>query len=172
MDYNKLYQSASSPLKKRCANQSGDRDLSNRQLLCPSKSVGGFGGIRPQLADVEICQALSCRPGRLCRAEMEGHLRVNTMFISAQCPQSGPGRSRRFHPGAAFGIPATIQEQGPAAGCRPGPCLPARRAWLLLPGHRSRPDQIPGRSQPKSSSPKSTSKCRAPWAIRSSTSAG
>jgi len=37
----------------------------------------------PQLHDVEIVQALTVGPADYVSPEMEGHLRVNTMFISA-----------------------------------------------------------------------------------------
>jgi acetyl-CoA hydrolase len=37
----------------------------------------------PNLKDVEICQALSVGPADYVSPEMEGHMRVNTMFISA-----------------------------------------------------------------------------------------
>ena len=37
----------------------------------------------PHLKDVEICQALSVGPADYVSPEMEGHLRVNTLFISA-----------------------------------------------------------------------------------------
>lgn len=37
----------------------------------------------PVLHDVEICQALTVGPADFVAPEMEGHLRVNTMFISA-----------------------------------------------------------------------------------------
>jgi acetyl-CoA hydrolase len=37
----------------------------------------------PELNGVEICQALSVGPADYVGSEMEGHLRVNTMFISA-----------------------------------------------------------------------------------------
>jgi 4-hydroxybutyrate CoA-transferase len=36
----------------------------------------------PELEDVEICQALTIGPADYVAPEMEGHLRVNTMFIS------------------------------------------------------------------------------------------
>jgi acetyl-CoA hydrolase len=36
----------------------------------------------PELEDVEICQALTVGPADYVTPEMEGHLRVNTMFIS------------------------------------------------------------------------------------------
>jgi acetyl-CoA hydrolase len=37
----------------------------------------------PQLEDVEICQSLTVGPADYVSPEMEGHLRVNTMFISS-----------------------------------------------------------------------------------------
>ena len=37
----------------------------------------------PNLQDVEICQALTVGPADYVNPAMEGHLRVNTMFISA-----------------------------------------------------------------------------------------
>jgi len=37
----------------------------------------------PQLSNVEICQALSVGPADYVSPAMDGHLRVNSMFISA-----------------------------------------------------------------------------------------
>jgi hypothetical protein len=49
-------------------------------FLCP-KPARSAGQTRARIADVEICQALTLARRNMSRP-MEGHLRVNTMFIS------------------------------------------------------------------------------------------
>jgi acetyl-CoA hydrolase len=49
----------------------------------PQKLLAALVEYAPQVRDVEICQALSVGPADYVKPEMEGHLRVNTLFISA-----------------------------------------------------------------------------------------
>ena len=49
----------------------------------PQKLLAALVRYAPNLKDVEICQALSVGPADYVNPDMEGHLRVNTLFISA-----------------------------------------------------------------------------------------
>lgn len=57
----------------------------------------------PNLEDVEICQALSIGPADYVKPEMQGHLRVNTMFVSANVRQA-------VHEGRADFTPVLLSE--------------------------------------------------------------
>ena len=63
--------------------QSGDRLFLTGNCSVPQKVLGALVRYAPNLQDVEICQALTIGPADYVSPEMEGHLRVNTMFISA-----------------------------------------------------------------------------------------
>ncbi len=84
MDLNKLYQSrvvtAEEAVKKI---QSGQRIFLTGNCSTPQTVLAALVKHAPNLKDVEICQALSVGPADYVSPEMEGHLRVNTMFISA-----------------------------------------------------------------------------------------
>ena len=84
MDFNKLYQSrivtAEEAVKKI---QSGQRVFLTGNCSTPQTVLAALVKHAPNLKDVEICQALSVGPADYVSAEMEGHMRVNTMFISA-----------------------------------------------------------------------------------------
>src|SRR5512136_2326037 len=49
----------------------------------PQKILAALVEYAPNLHDIEICQALTVGPADYVAPEMEGHIRVNTMFISA-----------------------------------------------------------------------------------------
>lgn len=84
MDLNKLYQSrvvsAEEAVKKI---QSGQRIFLTGNCSTPQTVLAALVKHAPNLRDVEICQALSVGPADYVSPEMEGHMRVNTMFISA-----------------------------------------------------------------------------------------
>jgi len=84
MDLNKLYQSrvitAEEAVKKI---QPGQRVFLTGNCSTPQTVLAALVKHAPNLRDVEICQALSVGPADYVSPEMEGHLRVNTMFISA-----------------------------------------------------------------------------------------
>jgi 4-hydroxybutyrate CoA-transferase len=84
MDLNKLYQSrvvtAEEAVKKI---QSGQRLFLTGNCSTPQTVLAALVRHAPNLKDVEICQALSVGPADYVSPEMEGHMRVNTMFISA-----------------------------------------------------------------------------------------
>ncbi len=52
-------------------------------MSVPQKLLAALVEYAPNLKDVEICQALTIGPADYVKPDMEGHLRVNTLFISA-----------------------------------------------------------------------------------------
>jgi acetyl-CoA hydrolase len=83
MDWNSLYQSRVSTAQQAVrAIQSGNRIFLTGNVSVPQKILAALVEYAPELRDVEICQALTIGPADYVRPEMEGHLRVNTMFIS------------------------------------------------------------------------------------------
>lgn len=84
MDWNKLYQSriitageASKKIK------SGNRVFLTGNCSVPQTVLAALVDYAPELHDVEIVQALTVGPADYVSQAMDGHLRVNTMFISS-----------------------------------------------------------------------------------------
>jgi len=63
--------------------KSGDRVFLTGNVSVPQRVLSALVDYAPNLDDVEICQALSIGPAEYVMPEMQGHLRVNSMFISA-----------------------------------------------------------------------------------------
>jgi len=63
--------------------QSGQRIFLTGNCSVPQKVLAALVKHAPNLQDVEICQALTIGPADYVSPAMEGHLRVNAMFISA-----------------------------------------------------------------------------------------
>ena len=63
--------------------KSGMRIFLTGNCSVPQKLLAALVEYAPELVNVEICQALTIGPADYVAPEMEGHLRVNTMFISA-----------------------------------------------------------------------------------------
>jgi len=63
--------------------QTGQRVFLTGNVSVPQQLLAALTARAPELRDVEICQALTAGPAPQVAPEMEGHLRVNTMFISA-----------------------------------------------------------------------------------------
>lgn len=84
MDLSKVYQSrivtAEEAVKKI---QSGQRIFLTGNCSTPQTVLAALVKHAPNLKDVEICQALTVGPADYVSQEMHGHMRVNTMFISA-----------------------------------------------------------------------------------------
>jgi len=84
MDYNKLYQSRIVTAEEAVRQiKSGYRIFLTGNCSVPKKVLGALVEHAPQLKDVEICQALSLGPADYVKPEMQDHIRVNTMFVSA-----------------------------------------------------------------------------------------
>ena len=63
--------------------KSGNRVFLTGNVSVPQKILAALVEYAPNLTDVEICQALTVGSADYVGPEMEGHLRVNSMFISA-----------------------------------------------------------------------------------------
>jgi 4-hydroxybutyrate CoA-transferase len=63
--------------------QSKSRVFMTGNVSVPQQLLAALVAHAPSLQDVEICQALSVGPADYVNPAMEGHLRVNTLFISA-----------------------------------------------------------------------------------------
>lgn len=83
--------------------QSGQRVFLTGNCSVPQKLLSALVDYAPNLQDVEICQALTIGPADYVAPEMEGHLRVNTMFISANIRKA-------VHEGRADFTPVLLSE--------------------------------------------------------------
>ena len=84
MDWHTIYQSRVTTADEAVKSiSSGNRIFMTGNVSVPQKLLGALVGYAPKLKNVEICQALSVGPADYVKPEMEGHLRVNTLFISA-----------------------------------------------------------------------------------------
>jgi 4-hydroxybutyrate CoA-transferase len=63
--------------------KSGMRIFLTGNCSVPQRVLGALVDHAPNLENIEICQALTIGPADYVDPKMEGHLRVNTMFISA-----------------------------------------------------------------------------------------
>jgi len=62
--------------------QSGQRVFMTGNASVPQKVMKALVTRAPQLRDVEIVQVLTIGPAEYTAPELQGHLRVNTLFIS------------------------------------------------------------------------------------------
>jgi 4-hydroxybutyrate CoA-transferase len=84
MDWHTIYQSRVTTANEAVKSiNSGNRIFMTGNVSVPQKLLGALVEYAPKLENVEICQALSVGPADYVKPEMEGHLRVNTLFISA-----------------------------------------------------------------------------------------
>ncbi|RJP49929.1 MAG: acetyl-CoA hydrolase/transferase family protein [Anaerolineaceae bacterium] len=63
--------------------KSGDRIFLTGNVSVPQTLLAALVAYAPRLKDVEVCQALTVGAADYVGPDMEGHLRVNSMFISA-----------------------------------------------------------------------------------------
>lgn len=84
MDWNKLYQSRIVTSQEAAEQiKPGNRVFLTGNCSVPQTVLASLVDYAPQLKDIEIVQALTVGPADYVSPAMEGHLRVNTMFISA-----------------------------------------------------------------------------------------
>lgn len=84
MDFTQLYQSRIlTPEEAVRKIKSGNRVFLTGNCSVPQKTLSALVDYAPNLENVEICQALSIGPADYVSPDMEGHLRVNSLFISA-----------------------------------------------------------------------------------------
>jgi acetyl-CoA hydrolase len=89
MDWNSIYQSRIvSPEDAVRVIKSGDRIFLTGNGSVPQKVLSARVEYAPNLENVEVCQALTIGPADYVKPEMEGHLRVNTLFISHNVRQA------------------------------------------------------------------------------------
>ncbi len=63
--------------------KSGNRVFLTGNVSVPQKLLAALVEYAPEVNDVEVCQALTVGSADYVRPEMEGHLRINSFFISA-----------------------------------------------------------------------------------------
>ena len=84
MDYTALYQSRLATAEQAVRQiQSNQRVFLSGNCSVPQRVLEALVVYAPQVQNVEICQALTVCPADYVSPAMEGHLRVNSMFISA-----------------------------------------------------------------------------------------
>jgi 4-hydroxybutyrate CoA-transferase len=84
MDWKSIYESRLCSAEEAVrAIKSDDRIFMTGNVSVPQKLLAALVVYAPNLKNVELCQALSVGPGDYVKPEMEGHLRINTLFISA-----------------------------------------------------------------------------------------
>ena len=89
MAWQSIYQSrVVSPDEAVCVIQSGSRIFLSGNASVPKVVLAALVRRAPLLKNVEVCQALTVGPADYVAPEMEGHLRVNTMFISPNVRQA------------------------------------------------------------------------------------
>ncbi|MGD0878890.1 MAG: acetyl-CoA hydrolase/transferase C-terminal domain-containing protein [Anaerolineales bacterium] len=83
MDWLSVYKSRVTTAEEAVkAIKSGDRIFMTGNVSVPQKLLAALVVCAPTLTNVEICQALSIGSADYVKPEMEGHLRVNSLFIS------------------------------------------------------------------------------------------
>ena len=104
MDWNSLYQSRIvSPEEAVHAIKDNNRIFMTGNVSVPQKTLAALVKYAPNLNNVEICQALTIGSADYVSPEMEGHLRVNTFFIS-------PNIRKAVHEGRADFTPVLLSE--------------------------------------------------------------
>jgi len=99
MDWTSIYQSRISTAQDAVrAIQSGNRVFLTGNVSVPQKTLSALVDYAPNLHDVEICQALTIGPADYVKPELDGHLRVNTMFISANVRKAVQSGQADFTP--------------------------------------------------------------------------
>jgi len=104
MDYNKMYQSRVVSAEEAVRHiKSGDRVFLTGNCSIPQKTLAALVDYAVELENVEICQALTIGSADYVKPELEGHLQVNTMFVSANVRQA-------VHEGRADFTPVLLSE--------------------------------------------------------------
>ena len=107
--------------------KSGDRIFLTGNCSVPKKILSALVHRAPELEDVEINQALTIGSADYVSPEMEGHLRVNTMFISHNTREAVQEGRADFTPVLLSEFPLLFKENH----------LPVNVAFV----HLSPPDQ-------------------------------
>jgi len=107
--------------------KSGHRIFLTGNCSVPSTILAALVDRAPELQDVEICQALTIGSADYVSPELEGHLRVNTMFISHNIRQAVQNGRADFTPVLLSEFPLLFKDK----------ILPVNVAFV----HLSIPDQ-------------------------------
>ena len=84
MDWNSIYQTRVTSAEEAVKSiKTGNRIFMTGNVSVPQKLLAALVDYAPHLKDVEICQALSIGPADYVKPGLEEHIRVNTLFISA-----------------------------------------------------------------------------------------
>lgn len=104
MDWTSIYQSrVVAPEEAVKAIKSGQRIFLTGNVSVPQKVLAALVEYAPNLENVEICQALTVGSADYVSEAMQGHLRVNSMFISANIRKA-------VHEGRADFTPVLLSE--------------------------------------------------------------
>jgi acetyl-CoA hydrolase len=104
MDWTSIYQSRVAPPEEAVkAIKSGQRVFLTGNVSVPQKILAALVKYAPNLENVEICQALTIGSADYVSDAMQGHLRVNSMFISANIRKA-------VHEGRADFTPVLLSE--------------------------------------------------------------
>jgi len=104
MDWTSIYKSrVVIPHEAVLAIKSGNRIFLTGNVSVPEKVLSALVEYAPQLENVEICQALTVGSADYVSPAMEGHLRVNSIFISANIRKA-------VHEGRADFTPVLLSE--------------------------------------------------------------
>ena len=104
MDWTSTYKSrVVTPQEAVQAIKSGNRIFLTGNVSVPQKVLAALVEYAPQLENVEICQALTVGSADYVSPAMEGHLRVNSIFISANIRKA-------VHEGRADFTPVMLSE--------------------------------------------------------------
>jgi 4-hydroxybutyrate CoA-transferase len=99
MDWSTIYQSRVTTAEDAVkAIKSGNRLFMTGNVSVPQKLLAALVEYVPRLKNVELCQALSVGPADYVKPELDGHLRVNSMFISANIRKAVQGGVADFTP--------------------------------------------------------------------------
>ena len=90
--------------------QSGHRVFLTGNCSVPQKLLGALVDQAKSLKDVEIVQVLTVGPAPHAAPEMEGHLRVNTLFISSNVRQAVHEGRADFTPVLLSEVPTLFKE--------------------------------------------------------------
>ncbi len=123
MDWFQRYQSRIVSADEAVKNiHSGQKFFLTGNCSVPQTILKALVNYAPQVENVEICQALSVGPADYVAPEINGHLRVNSMFISANVRKA-------IHEGRADFTPVLLSEftllfkNNPSGRHRSDPCL-------------------------------------------------
>ena len=104
MEWTSIYKErVTTPEEAVKAVKSGDRIFLTGNVSVPKEILAGLVDYAPQLKDVEITQALTVGSADYVSPEMEGHLRINSIFISANVRKA-------VHEGRADFTPVLLSE--------------------------------------------------------------